>query len=747
MTLRSAIMRFALLAGSLLLFAACAQPTPTPVPPSPTPTTTTTPMPTPTPTPTATATPTPIPPSTPTSTPSPSPTTTRSASPTPTLSPTATPEPKPVTQENTTFGYSIRYSSDWETTEAEAPRFEPLLFAEGPLGVRRLFVFLTYLDEVPETQEAGLQSLEGFQGIFPDMKLLSEGETTLPDGTAAYTFAFDLEGDLPLRTKILTTVRGVQMFEVFLQSARADFDLREAELDDILASFQLHEPTPYDAERKDALTLVGLDPNTLDPHLLTDALSYRYVVHIFKGLVSLDRDLALVPELAEQWEMVQDGTVFLFHIREGITFHSGRPITAEDFKWSLERATDPATRSPTAATYLGDIIGVKEKLAGQASEITGVQVIDPQTLRIEIDAPKAYFLSKLTYPTSFVLDQENVEEGGSAWYLQPNGAGPFMLKAWDRGRVLVLERFNDYHKGPAGVPNVVVRLYGGLPVLMYQTGEIDVADVGGGTAQEAQAPGSPLSQELQASQELSVSFIGFNTSQPPFDDPRVRRAFLLAVDRQELLNQVDTLLEDPFSDTVQLAKGLLPPGMPGYNPDLEPLLFNLDMAKALLAQTPYADGNLPPLVFGVAGVTVAAELVAQMWQKNLDAPIETVPLFDFADLLRPEIAEVAYLFDFGWVADYPDPQNFLDILFRGDSELNYGRYQNPDFDALLDAAAVEADEAERFRLYQEAEQMLIEDAAIVPLWHRVNYVLVKPHVQGLTTDAQGLPDFYSVRLE
>ena len=735
--------RFAIPVITTLLLTACAELTPSPSPASPTPTVGAVAI-TSTPTVTPTAIPTPTPLATATAIAAPPPTATTPSGPSPTIAPTETPEPVAVDLQSTTFGYSIRYLSDWEATEAVNPRSEPLLYAEGPLGLRRLFVFLNYRDQLLDVQGAADLSKEGFASLFGDLDIVAEEEVILASGTAALIYTFDVEAEVPRRIKILVTVRGNQMWEIFLQSARADFELQGAQLDDVLTSFNLQEPTPYGLAREDTLTLLDqFGPATLDPHLSGDAGSHRYVVQIFSGLVRLDRDLVLTPDLAESWDMIEDGTVFLFQLRDDVTFHSGRPVTAEDFKWSLERATDPDTRSRTASTYLGDIVGVTAKLAGQASEISGVQVVSPTVLRIEIDAPKSYFLSKLTYPTAYVVDQENVEAGGVDWYLEPNGTGPFQLKAWDDDRVLVLERFDDYYRGPAGVANVVFRLHGGFPLRMYESGEIDVAELDASGAEEASEPGSPFSQALTISSELSVSFIGFNTSVAPFDNPKVRQAFLLAMDQQALLQEMDTLFQQAFSDTVAPARGILPPGMPGYNTALETLSFDVVQAQALLAETEYADGNLPSLIFTTVGATGTASIMAQMWNENLGANISVFPLASFAALKE----STGNLYDFGWVADYPDPQNFLDALFHSSAEFNYGRYQSIDFDALMDSAAVETDQTQRLLLYQQAERLLLDDAIVAPLWHGVNHVVVQPYVKGWILDAQGLPRLYDIRLE
>ena len=175
------------------------------------------------------------------------------------------------------------------------------------------------------------------------------------------------------------------------------------------------------------LTRLWSDPPTLDPHLTTDATSATVIIEVFGGLVTIGPDLNIVPDLAERWDVTNEGTVYTFHLRQDAVFHNGKPVTAQDFKWSIERVANPLTAAPVADQYLGDIVGFNERLNGDADEVSGVRVIDQHTLEITIDSPKSYFLAKLTYPSAFVLDQENVETG-RRWFREPNGTGPFKLE-------------------------------------------------------------------------------------------------------------------------------------------------------------------------------------------------------------------------------------------------------------------------------------------------------------------------------
>ena len=186
------------------------------------------------------------------------------------------------------------------------------------------------------------------------------------------------------------------------------------------------------------LKFYGIDPLTLDPAVAGETTSSQYIMQLFGGLVRLDDNLKPSPDMAQRWEVSDDGRTYTFYLRHDIRFHNGREVKAEDVEYSWQRVCAPATGSLTAATYLGDIVGVREVLAGESEKISGVRVIDDYTLQVTIDAPKSYFLFKLTCPTAFVVDRDNVESG-SKWWHHPNGTGPFKLKEWDESDLLVLE--------------------------------------------------------------------------------------------------------------------------------------------------------------------------------------------------------------------------------------------------------------------------------------------------------------------
>ena len=472
------------------------------------------------------------------------------------------------------------------------------------------------------------------------------------------------------------------------------------------------------------------DPPTLDPALTTDTTSSFLVVEIFSGLVALDVDLKLIPDIAESWDISADGLVYTFHLRPDAKFHDGRVITASDFKWSMERAAHPDTASPVADTYLNDIVGTEDVFNGKTTDISGIRVIDENTLEITIDEPKAYFLAKLTYPTSYVLDRDNVESGGANWFDNPNGTGPFKLEEYRIGERIVLTRNNNFYREPAYLDSVVMNLAGGQSMAMYENDEIDLTGVGLYDLERVLDPNEETNKHLVvAPPSFSVSYIGFNASTHPFKDSKFRQALNHAVDKGLIATEV-------MSDLIEPAYGILPPGFPGYNPDLQGLRYDPELAQRLLDESYYddlsdADKRIVITVPGSGGtIGLDLEVVIEMWRQVLGVEVE-IEQVEWAtyleDLNQNKFQAFAGL---GWQADYPDPQDFLDILFHSESSINHGSYSNLELDSILEKARVEQNVQERIELYQYAEELIVQDAAWVPLWYTGDrYALIKPHVR------------------
>jgi oligopeptide transport system substrate-binding protein len=491
------------------------------------------------------------------------------------------------------------------------------------------------------------------------------------------------------------------------------------------------------------------DPPTMDPHLVTDGTSYGIVIEVFSGLVRLGPNTSnpFEPDLAESWSVLEGGTVYEFKLRKDLKFSNGDPVTAQDFKWSFERAAHPDTASTVAEEFLGDIVGIKDIVEGNAQSASGIEVVDELTLRLTIDAPKAYFIAKLTYPTAFVLNKANVESLGRSWTDEPVSTGPFILKEYRIGQRIRLARNDNFWDRAAYLDEVVFNLAGGVSMAMYENDEIDITSVGLADLERVQDPTEEINKDLvEVPPNFAVSYVGFNINEPPFDDANFRQALNHAVDKQLIADQV-------FSNLVKPAYGIIPPGFPGFSADIKGLEFDPELAKDLLAASAYADPSTRPRIEltvpgtgGSPGLTT--EVVADMWRQNLGIEIE-IQQVEWAtyiqDLHRGRLQAWSGL---SWQADYPDPQTFIDVLFRSNSAINYGGYANDKVDEYVVSAQTEQDASKRVKFYNDAEQIVVSEAAWLPLWWGVDSkALIKPWIKDYAFSSLTIPKFKDVWID
>jgi ABC-type transport system substrate-binding protein len=315
---------------------------------------------------------------------------------------------------------------------------------------------------------------------------------------------------------------------------------------------------------------------------------------------------------------------------------------------------------------------------------------------------------------------------GAEWTLTPNGTGPFQLDEWALGQTITLVPNENYYLDPKpSLEQVTYLLSGGSALTMYENDEIDVTGVGTTDIERIRDPNEPLNAELHEFESLDVFYIGFNVQEEPFNDERVRRALNMAVDKQLLVDEI-------LAGLVIQAKGVLPPGIKGYNEGLEGLPYDPDAARDLLDEAGGPD-ILQDVVLLTSGrgasPSDALEAIVAMWEENLGVTI-TIEQQEFGLFLQTIDQHEFQMFNLGWIADYPDPQNFLDIKLHSQSPNNETQYANPEVDRLLDQARTELDEETRLGLYQQAEEIIVQDAPWVPLTHGKSSVLIKPYVEG-----------------
>jgi oligopeptide transport system substrate-binding protein len=627
---------------------------------------------------------------------------------------------------NADYGLRVPHPDSWITIPPDQGS-DVLQYFVGSGGSINSGIF-TSPSGSDTVEDVGSAIRDGMLSGLKDLSVVSDKVDRMADGRQAWiTIATGKRDDgSELKIQLTTALYRGRAYTLFVFGEPQDFDDNAADIAPFAVGWALESPRLYGLPRDQMLVLAGgesTNPREYDPatmHGSGDKLA-------FSGLVSFDPHLKLVPELANTWEVSDDGTVYTFHLRPDARFHNGKPVTAADVIYSWERAADPQTASETVLTYLGDIVGVKEKRAGQAETIAGLKAINDHTLQVTIDSPKSYFLQKLTYPTAFVLDRDNVESG-PAWYRVPNGTGPYHLARWDSFKSILYERNDDYYLEPAKIPYIVVQLYSGSSLRLYESGDIDITGVGGSSLPRFQDPDEPMHKELLSGASMCTGMIIFDNRQAPFDDPKVRQAFSLAFDRDKYIDIIAQRNARP-------AFGPLPPGMPGFNTSLQGLSYDPERARQLLAESKYGSADrLPPIVFTTGGHGSDAggvpAALAQMWHNTLGITltIENVEPDKYSDLI--DAGEHGQVFTSGWCADYPDPENFVDTLFHTGSQQNDSNYSNPQVDALVEQARVERDVTQRLQLYQQAEQLIVDDAPVIFTSHGLSHALIKPYVKG-----------------
>lgn len=660
------------------------------------------------------------------------------ALPTATLPPT--PASAPGRYVDASQGVALRYPQEWTAQPGDDASTLTWVVApdESVWGV----LFSSPLPAAATLEQMAAQIRDDSARNLKDVTPLADRSVTLPgERPARHSEYRARDSEQEYHVVLTSAARGDRIFTLMFYGRPEAVALHRDAVDAISGALELSAPLRFGIPQDQALLWLGgesANPRAYDP--ATGGGNDL----VFSGLVMFTPDLRVVSDLAASWDVSPDGTVYTFHLRPEARFHNGRPVTAQDVIYSWERAADPATESNEVLTYLGDIVGVRERHAGTSDRITGLAARDPHTLEVRIDAPKPYFVMKLTYATAAVVDEANVESGPE-WYRTPNGTGPYRLIRWEPHRVQIYERNDGFYLAPPAVRYIIVQLVAEVGLRMYERGDIDITRVGSADVARLRDPGEPLHGELLEAVSMCTGYVVFDTTRPPFDDQKVRQAFALAVDRQQYVDLVADGLSLP-------ARGLYPPALPGHDPALEGLAFDPALARTLLAESRYGGAEgLPTITFTTAGhgsdVSQDVAVLAAMWQEHLGVTIaiDNVEPDRWWDELHA--GNHGQIFSQGWCADYPDPENFADALFHSQAQQNLGRYTSPKVDALLERARVERDPDARIRMYQEAERQIVHDAPAVFLSHALHFLLVKPRVKGYVLTPVHVPLARYLRLE
>jgi oligopeptide transport system substrate-binding protein len=647
------------------------------------------------------------------------------------------PESFPVRYYHKDESFSIEVPSGWMIEEGNSPDSLALAADPGSESVITLAISTTLGDST--AQEAGRSFLASWlQGLSIEVRV--EEEFTTSDGVEGWmqsgTTAGTGNDDAIQRWDLVTVGEGERFYHISIREGEDEARQEQEAFEKIASSFRLEPATPLQIPRSSALFLSSGEPLTLDP-AKTHFGSGGMIGDIFSGLVILDPTMQIRPALAENWEVGDDGTTYTFHLNPSARFHNGRPVTVDDVLFSWERAAHPDTRSDTVLLYMGDIIGLKEYHAGSASSIEGIRAIDAYTLQVQIDAPKPYFLAKLSYPVAWVVDRYSVSLPN--WEAHPNGTGPFRHVQHLDDEIFILERHPWYYNEAPHLEYIVYLIYAGYSQRLYQLDEIDYTGLTRDQLERATDPSDGLYGNTIVETGLCTTYVTFNTSQAPFDDELVRRAFVHAVDRERYVEAVTN------SEAV-VGRGVLPPGMPGYSDEVIPPRYDPDLARTLLEQSRYyADAGDPPEIIWTLGSSSglysgAAALLVDMWEENLGLQVQVEGIDWESYFDRIDRGDYGHLLFEGWCADYPDPENFLDLLFRSDSAQNHAYFSDTHFDSLIERARTDPDVESRLALYRQAEQYLLDQAPALFLSHSAaNYGVWKPYVHGFIPSPIGVP--------
>src|SRR6266496_705617 len=503
------------------------------------------------------------------------------------------------------------------------------------------------------------------------------------------------------------------------------------------------------------------DITTFDPALSFDASSISAIQMVFTGLVQLDDKFQIRPQLAQSWQQASDGLTWTFHLKPHLKFSDGSPLTSEDVIYSIDRALQPTTKSTIAPIYL-DLIRDSDKLLGGRIPTLindSLMAPDQNTVMIQTKKKAAYFLAMLTHPCSYVVEKKLIDTFGANFtdhLTLGGGAGPFRVTQYTHGKEIDFAPNPNYYDTLPQLQKVVFPFYPQAEAAYqaYQNGRVDVTGV-----PIANFGYDKKRSDFHEVPQLWINYYTMNYLVKPFDNIHIREAFALAIDKTAIANNV-------WQGTVIPTNHIVPQSMPGYNPDLtgpdgtQTLKGNPDKAMALLNQGLQEEHwssitQLPPIKLtyatGESNFNQEVKMLIGMWQSVLGVTVKADPVA-YNTLLdqvtaATNNAQGIQFWGLAWVAEYPDPQDWLTRQFdRGvpNNSMNYGQnysknaVQQQAIQVQLEKADANFQQDARIHSYQKAEHQLVNDVACMPMEQVTNVFLLKTYVVGMIDNQQGL---------
>ena len=499
----------------------------------------------------------------------------------------------------------------------------------------------------------------------------------------------------------------------------------------------------------------GPEPNTIDPSINVTSDAVFYLIHTFEGLVEKDMNGKLSLAAAESWEISDDGLTYTFKLRTNAKWTDGKPVTANDFVYSWQRVVDPATGSQYGYQH-EPVKNAKAITAGEMpKESLGIKAIDDYTLEVTLEAPTAYFLELLSFPTFYPLRKDIIEQYGDKWTLNADtyvGNGAFKLIERNRDESLVMVKNTNYWNIENIVPDKIT-------FVLMENETASVAGVKAGTLHFARSFPRQDIQTLQKEglivikPKISSYYYCLNLTNDILKDVRVRRALSLAIDRNYIVEQVTRGGEKP-------AGALVPYGISDYEGDFrenggeyidvtkEGYAKNVEEAKRLMAEAGYPNGEGFPVMEFKAdpGIHVKIfEAVQQMWKENLGIDV-TLTQEEWAVFLQTRYDRNITMARGGWNGDFDDPVNFMTLCISY-SPNNYSVYSNKAYDDMINQVMLSGDQKFRMETMHKAEDLLMKEEAIIPIYYYTEPLLVSPKLKDVYYDSLGFHKFHRCYLE
>jgi len=476
------------------------------------------------------------------------------------------------------------------------------------------------------------------------------------------------------------------------------------------------------------------DPATLDPAFVQDEYGVSVVKQIFDGLVKFNSYLSVLPALAETWQVKDKGKVYIFTLKESATFHNREPVTSGDVAFSIKRILR-AEPAPAVLPHLLKIVGAKKYRDRTLENVPGIKIKSDTVLQVTLKESHVPFLTALGMYQAAIVPQKEVIRLGDEFGKHPIGSGAFRFVSWEEGKSIQLKQFKGYYAGPAYLDGIHYKIYqkGQDPLVLadFQNGNIEETAVYGDIKKKL-ADSNGLQWFHRPS--LSLFFYGMNLNHPHLVNPELRKALSIAIDRTSFVNQV-------YNGRFEIAKTILPPGMPGYNPLNQMDDNNPDLARKHIERIPAKSmEDLPELEIVSAFKTPRVEkemaMIKGFWA-DLGIKLKVKYIIGwtkFEDYLKSNSVQI---YRYAWFADMPDPDSFLYSLFSSESPTNFMGFEDEEVDRKLLTARGIVDPVERAAMYQKIEASIMVSAPLIPLFYMSVDRVYQPYVKSVNVSALG----------